>query len=245
MSRDRFRRLILPATVAGAALALAGSASATQWLPLGTGVSGSPATSVNAITTNSAGVMYAGGSFTLAGGVGVNNVAQWNGSAWQTLGAGLNGTVYALAVDGTGRLYAGGAFTASGTQAVSNVARWDGTAWHYHHLNGASGTGTVTDGAGATVWTGPLKITPTTNPADGYMAFGSATKGLTTATSLSPWPGGSTGDYVMGLRTLGLYRFDTSFTDPSTGAVIDPLDVIPARRPAKQRGTVRTAERVR
>ena len=101
----------------------------------------------------------------------------------------------------------------------SEWACWDGTNWRYHHLNGASGTGTVTDGAGATVWSGPLQITPSTNPADGYMAFGSATKGLTTATSLSPWPGGSTSDYVMGLRTLGLYRFDTSFTDPATGAV--------------------------
>lgn len=101
----------------------------------------------------------------------------------------------------------------------SEWACWDGTAWQYHHLNGATGTGTVTDGAGTTVWTGPLQITPTTNPADGYMAFGSATKGLTTATSLSPWPGGSTADYVMGLTALSLYRFDTSFTDPATGAV--------------------------
>ena len=101
----------------------------------------------------------------------------------------------------------------------SEWACWDGTAWRYHRLNGAVGTGTVTDGAGATVWTGPLQITPTTNPADGYMAFGSATKGLTTARSLSPWPGGSTADYVMGLTTLGLYRFDTAFTDPGTGAV--------------------------
>lgn len=101
----------------------------------------------------------------------------------------------------------------------SEWACWDGTAWQYHRLNGATGTGTVTDGAGATVWTGPLQISPTTNPADGYMAFGSATKGLTTATSLSPWPGGSTADYVMGLTALSLYRFDSSFTDPATGAV--------------------------
>ena len=99
----------------------------------------------------------------------------------------------------------------------SEWACWDGTAWQYHRLNGAAGSGTLTDGRGRTVWSGALMLSPSTNPSEGTMAFGSATKSLTTAASLSPWPGGSTADYVMGLTPLGLYRFETSFTDPATG----------------------------
>ncbi|TVQ64130.1 MAG: hypothetical protein EA378_00145, partial [Phycisphaerales bacterium] len=65
--------------------------------------------------------LYAGGSFTTAGGVEVNRVARWNGSAWSALegpsGIGVNGTVRALAVfdDGSGpALYAGGYFSTAG-----------------------------------------------------------------------------------------------------------------------------------
>src|SRR5262249_31012347 len=50
--------------------------------------------------------LYVGGRFTNAGGVTVNNVAKWNGSAWSAVG-GLNGHVSALAVIGT-NLYASG-----------------------------------------------------------------------------------------------------------------------------------------
>jgi hypothetical protein len=52
--------------------------------------------------------LYAGGDFTTAGGVTVNNIARWDGSSWSALsgpsGTGIDDTVYALAVhdDGTG-----------------------------------------------------------------------------------------------------------------------------------------------
>ena len=45
--------------------------------------------------------LYAGGGFTTAGGVTVNCVAKWNGSAWSALGTGMDYDVYALAVSGT------------------------------------------------------------------------------------------------------------------------------------------------
>src|SRR5437879_3011253 len=42
--------------------------------------------------------LYAGGSFTTAGGSAAYYIAKWNGSSWAALGSGMNGEVYALAV---------------------------------------------------------------------------------------------------------------------------------------------------
>jgi hypothetical protein len=84
--------------------------------------------------------LYAGGSFTYAGGVQANYVAKWNGTTWAALGHGVTGSpafnlppsVSALAVfdDGSGpALYVGGRFTtASGVPAL-NIARWNGSSW--------------------------------------------------------------------------------------------------------------------
>jgi hypothetical protein len=45
------------------------------------------------------------------------------------LGAGTNGTVYALAIGPDGSLYAGGAFTDADGAPVNRIAKWDGSAW--------------------------------------------------------------------------------------------------------------------
>jgi len=77
--------------------------------------------------------LYAGGSFTPASGA--ERVARWDGLAWRPLGAGLNGSVFALASAQIGaapraRLYAGGAFNGSGGGAnLVRVACWDGAQW--------------------------------------------------------------------------------------------------------------------
>jgi hypothetical protein len=42
--------------------------------------------------------LIAGGEFDTAGGVSANRIASWDGSSWDTLGAGMNNQVYALAV---------------------------------------------------------------------------------------------------------------------------------------------------
>ncbi len=73
--------------------------------------------------------LYAGGSFTLAGGVAASSIAKWNGSTWSALGSGLAGDVTALAPhdDGSGpALYAG---WFDQTSAWGGVAKWDGTSW--------------------------------------------------------------------------------------------------------------------
>jgi len=114
--------------------------------PSGTGV-GALVRSVAVYDDGSGPALYAGGSFASAGGVTVNHIARWDGSAWTGLSGpsdtGTNGGVYALAVydDGSGpALFAGGAFwAAGGLGGVYRIARWDGSAWS--KLTGPSGTG--------------------------------------------------------------------------------------------------------
>jgi hypothetical protein len=91
--------------------------------------------------------LFAGGSFTTAGGVFVNSIAKWDGTAWSALsgpsGTGMVGWVGSLAVfdDGSGpALYAGGGFFSAGGVPVYRIAKWDGIAWSA--LSGPSGTGT-------------------------------------------------------------------------------------------------------
>lgn len=68
------------------------------------------------------------GGFTSVDGVTVNNLARWDGTAWQPFGTGTNGAVFDVAeIDG--RLYAAGVFTQAGGLPANRVAVWDGTSW--------------------------------------------------------------------------------------------------------------------
>lgn len=123
--------LALPTTAASAA-----EVSAT-YSALGSGTSSSPGTSdVRALAYAPDGTLYAGGDFSIMGGVTVNGIARWNGTSWSALGSGTNGNVLAIAFDSSGNLYAGGDFTTAGGLTVNQVAKWDGTSWS------ALGTGT-------------------------------------------------------------------------------------------------------
>src|SRR5262249_39931252 len=82
-----------------------------------------------ALALDGAGNLYAGGLFTIAGGIVANHIARWNGTSWAGLGSGMNASVLALALDGVGTLYAAGGFTAAGGASANHVARWDGTSW--------------------------------------------------------------------------------------------------------------------
>jgi hypothetical protein len=121
----------------------------TAWSALsGPGATG-VSNGVNALAVYDDGggpALYAGGSFTEAGGVTVHSVAKWNGSAWSALsgpaGTGTSSSVQELAVhnDGGGpALYAGGSFIEAGGVVVNGIARWDGTGWSA--LSGLSGAG--------------------------------------------------------------------------------------------------------
>jgi hypothetical protein len=101
------------------------SASGETWSALGDGVGGD----VYALAFDSNGNLYAGGSFTTAGGVTANRIAKWDGSVWSPLGSGMNNTVSALAFDSSGNLYAGGSFTSAGGVTANRIAKWNGTSW--------------------------------------------------------------------------------------------------------------------
>ncbi len=78
--------------------------------------------------------IYAGGSFTHAGGISAAHIAGWykdpdlGNESWNALGSGVNNTVYALAIDNTSHyeyLYVGGAFTSAGGTSVNHIASCD------------------------------------------------------------------------------------------------------------------------
>ena len=118
--------------------------SDANWLPLGSGLNGA----VNALAV-SGNTLYAGGSFTKAGGNAANYIAQWNGSSWSALGSGIGGLypcVYALAVSGS-TLYAGGQFTTAGGNAANYIAQWNGSSWSALG-SGMNGGGVCAGGVG-------------------------------------------------------------------------------------------------
>jgi hypothetical protein len=77
------------------------------------------------------GALYAGGTFTSAGGnTAAAYVAKWDGTSWGPAAAPiLGGSVDAIAVAG-GKLYVGGTFTnAGGNVDADHLAVWDGSTW--------------------------------------------------------------------------------------------------------------------
>ncbi len=77
------------------------------------------------------GSTYVGGAFQTAGGVYTQNIARFDGAAWNGLDTGVNGAVNALASMPNGDLFVGGNFNAvNGGPGVYYIARWDGSAWY-------------------------------------------------------------------------------------------------------------------
>ena len=106
--------------------------SGTAWSSLGTGTGSGLNGIINAVVVAGNGEVYVGGNFVQAGGITVNNLAKWNGTAWSSLGTGFDGPVYALALAGNGDLYAGEDFgmpePQRSTALPSGTARL-GAAW--------------------------------------------------------------------------------------------------------------------
>lgn len=102
----------------------------TTWSALGDGVGEEDyIPQVRALVVDHQGFLYAGGDFSTAGGIAVNNIARWDGSGWSALGRGMDDQVMALALDSAGFLYAAGAFTRAGDVEARGIARWDGSTW--------------------------------------------------------------------------------------------------------------------
>ena len=77
-----------------------------------------------AVAADGPNAIYVAGTFTVAGAVRVNNIAKWNGTAWEAMGTGLTGAegrVLALSVDAEHNLIAAGHFTNAGGILAMNM----------------------------------------------------------------------------------------------------------------------------
>ncbi len=107
----------------------------TGWEALGQGIAyGTTVGRVEAVAVDPKGLVYAGGSFDTAGGKSAKNIAVWNGSGWNGLGQGVNGTVKALATYGT-KVYVGGSFTEAGGAGASYIAQYDSVTGRWSALD--------------------------------------------------------------------------------------------------------------
>jgi hypothetical protein len=125
-----------PELFAAGAISIPGSIAkwnGNAWLPLGTGVNAS----IRTLTTFDDGTgaaLYAGGSFSTAGGQPAASIARWKNGAWSAVGSGVNGEVRTLAPltdasTGERFLFAGGNFTQAGVIPTTRMARWNGESW--------------------------------------------------------------------------------------------------------------------
>jgi hypothetical protein len=153
-----------------------------HWSALSTGlITGTNPTNLTYVYTLAVAgtTLYAGGTFTTAGGLPANYVAKWNGTAWGALGTGsangTNATVYALATSGAS-VYAGGNFTTAGGLAANRVAKWDGTTWS---TLGTGATNGLSGGANALATSGT----------DLYVGGTFATAGGVTVNNIARWDG--------------------------------------------------------
>ena len=166
-----------PALYAGGGFTIPGVAGASciakwdgaSWSALGSGIANGAASSASpyvdtliAFNDGSGPALYAGGTFTKAGGATAHDAAKWNGSTWSPLGNGMSSTenVRSLAVfdDGSGPvLYAGGSFTRAGDVGASRISRWDGSQWSFHAKGldaGIQALTTFDDGSGPALYAG-------------------------------------------------------------------------------------------
>jgi hypothetical protein len=103
----------------------------SSWSPLGSGLTGSSSTASVASIALNGNLLYAGGSFTNAGGVYAPGIAQWDGTKWSGLGSGLflsvfngPGSTRGMTVLGND-LYVGGSMTAAGDKPAMFFSRWN------------------------------------------------------------------------------------------------------------------------
>jgi hypothetical protein len=124
-------------------------------------------------------VLVVGGLFTVAGSTFAANIALWNGSTWEPLGAGARSAaeVSALAVLPDGNLAAAGSFVGTGGGFVNYIGRWDGTEWS-----------SLGEGIEVAVGTGVRALAALPN--GDLLAAGSfTTAGETAVTNLARWDG--------------------------------------------------------
>ena len=188
------------------------------------------------------GDLYAGGSFTSAGGITVNNIARWNGIVWSSVGASnainINSQVFALAVAPNGNLYVGGDFIQVGSSSANRVAKWDGTTWS------ALGTGPI-NGVDGVV--SALTVAPN---GDLYVGGNFTQAGGVAANNVAKWNGtvwsalgaGTANGLIGGASHYTVFCLAVSTTgDVYAGGVFSQAGGVPAFCVAKWDGTAWSA----
>lgn len=107
----------------------------SAWSPLGSGIGGGlmGMHEVWALQVYN-GKLVAGGYFSAAGRQPASAIAQWDGSSWSSLGAGLSGNLLGGGAVGSMTLFdaqlaVAGCFDKAGDVAAEDVALWDGSSW--------------------------------------------------------------------------------------------------------------------
>ncbi len=103
------------------------SGTSQNWAPVGAGITGTDVNTTWSLCAYDS-VLFAGGWFNNAGGTEANNIAQWDGINWDSLGNGCAGHINAMAIY-NGNLYAGGQFSSIGGVVALNIAKWNGSEW--------------------------------------------------------------------------------------------------------------------
>ncbi|MCU0866650.1 MAG: hypothetical protein MUC36_22935 [Planctomycetes bacterium] len=94
----------------------------TAWQAIGGGVGGVGPVHVGALCVLPNGDLVAGGTFATAGGATAANIARWNGTQWQALGAGQPPNLTSIVALPNGDVFATGF-------ASALPARWNGSSW--------------------------------------------------------------------------------------------------------------------
>jgi trimeric autotransporter adhesin len=193
----------------------------TTWRDVGGGITITAGTArVSALAVDADNNLIVGGFFTHAGGTAANNLAVWNGSFWQEVGGGVNGSVQAIKVV-SGGMYVGGLFDQVGTLSANNIAYRDFQTLSWSTL----GSG-VNNGVNSWVNT----IEETTNSV--FVGGDFSTAGGTSANRIARFNGASweavkggltQGGYVNALLAVGSDLY-VGGSFPQVGEVGTPLD---------------------
>lgn len=137
-TNDQIRSLYSRGTdlVAGGWFTRAGSRPASRiaawdgqgWSAFGAGMGGSPATVDVSAVIEYGGDLIAGGQFDTAGDITIQNLARWDGSAWQHMLGGTDSYILTMEVY-DGKLFVGGMFYQIGGIFSHAIGFWNGSIW--------------------------------------------------------------------------------------------------------------------
>jgi trimeric autotransporter adhesin len=191
------------------------------------GLAGTDGYLYSAVVTTSGKLIVGGQYVTEAGPSLVQNIAQWDGRTWSSLGSGVDGLVWALAVSGND-VYVGGDFTVAGGLAANGIARWDGSVWHAL-------------GAGLGVASGTARVfSIAVTGGDVYAAGVFSTAGGASANNIARWNGSSWSGLGAGLNAA-VCDLAMSGTTLYAGGDFTTAGVVAAKRIAKWDGSTWSA----